>query len=143
MGWLQDLLQEVPLSGVMRERVKLAEERYAAASEQVEILKQRVALLEKENAELRSQAPPQIQSNLKGDTARVLVQLFRADDIDDRDTRVIARALGMELSVLKYHLDRLDQAGLAQVGSANYVSGAVYWLLTPAGRQKVVEENMI
>jgi hypothetical protein len=38
MGWIEDLLKEVPLSAVMQERVKLAEQRYAAASEQNEIL---------------------------------------------------------------------------------------------------------
>jgi DNA-binding MarR family transcriptional regulator len=106
------------------------------------ILKQRVALLEKENAELREQAPRR-DSALGHDTARVLVHLFQANDIDDRDVRTMAQALGMEIGVLKYHLDRLDQAGFASVSSGNYVTGAMYWSLSPEGRRKVVEGGLV
>lgn len=142
MGWLQDILKEVPLSAVAQERVKLAEQRYAAANEQVEILKQRVSLLEKENAELRAQIPPTNQTAFGADTTRVLVHLFKADNIDARDIRAMADTLGMALSVLKYHLDQLEQADCAEMTGGNYVTGATYWALTPAGRRKVVEDGL-
>jgi hypothetical protein len=35
MGWLQDLLKEVPLSSVLRERVTLAEQKYALLADKV------------------------------------------------------------------------------------------------------------
>jgi hypothetical protein len=57
MGWLQDLLKEVPLSPVLQERVKLAEDRYANASRENEELTRRIGVLEAENAELRRQIP--------------------------------------------------------------------------------------
>jgi hypothetical protein len=72
-------------------------------------LKQKVALLEKENADLKALVPAKGKSDLDDDTTRVLVYLFSANDQDERDTRVMVRSLGMELSILKYHLDRLDQ----------------------------------
>jgi len=34
MGWLEDLLKEVPLSAVMKERVQLAADKLALATEQ-------------------------------------------------------------------------------------------------------------
>lgn len=137
MGWLQDLLQEVQLSGVLLERVKAAEEQY---TQQITSLTQRVAHLEKENAGLRDQLPK--PSEVQNDTTRVLLALFRAPDIDHREVRVISRQLEMERSVLQYHLDQLEEAGLATLGGGNYVTGAVYWSLTPAGRKKVVEERL-
>ncbi|MET3907094.1 DNA-binding MarR family transcriptional regulator [Bradyrhizobium sp. S3.3.6] len=138
MGWLLDLLEEVSLPGALRERVKLAEDKY---TEHITELTQRVAILEKENAGLRDQLPQ--PSGLVADTSRVLVTLFRASNIDDRDVAVLTRKLQMEKSVLQYHLDELDKAGLATCAGGNYVSGALYWALTPAGRKKVVEEKLI
>lgn len=138
MGWLLDLLEEASLPGALRERVKLAEDRYI---EQITELTQRVAVLERENAELRDKLPR--SSGIDADTARVLVALFRASDIDDRDVAVITHALRMERGVLQYYLDELDNAGLATCTGGNGISGAVYWALTPAGRKKVVEEKLI
>jgi DNA-binding HxlR family transcriptional regulator len=50
--------------------------------------------------------------------------------------------LGMEIGVLKYHLDRLREARLADVAGGNYVHGHVYWALTPAGRKYTVERKL-
>jgi DNA-binding transcriptional ArsR family regulator len=145
MGSIQDLLQEVPLAAVLRERVALADQKYEAAIRQVEALKQRVTALEHENAELRAQIPRQIKSSpaLSDDTVRVLVQIFRARDIEDRDVGALAQVLGMERGVMQYHLDRLYDGGLAETTGGNYLHGHVYWGLTPKGRQHVVERKLI
>ena len=47
MSLVQDLLKEVPLSAVLQERVKLAEDRYTAANKEIESLKQRIGALER------------------------------------------------------------------------------------------------
>jgi hypothetical protein len=60
MGWIEDfqnLLQGVPLSAVLRERIALAEQKYEATLRENEQLKQKVEFLERENAELRAQIP--------------------------------------------------------------------------------------
>ena len=141
MGSIQDLLQEVPLAAVLRERVALAEQKYEAAIRQVEELKQRVAALERENAELRARIPHRKETTLGEDTARVLVQIFKARELEDRAVDTMARALGMEEGVLRYHLDRLNEAGLAHMTSGDHEH--VYWALEPKGRQYVVEHNLI
>ena len=133
MGLLQDLLKEVPLSAVLQERIKLAEDRYAAASKEIENLKQRIGALEKENAELRAKIPQDVEVSLSADTSRVIIHLFRAREIEDRDVGAMSYALGMEKGLLKYHLDRLQEAELADVTGGNYLHGHVYWALTPAG----------
>jgi DNA-binding MarR family transcriptional regulator len=98
---------------------------------QLEQLKQRLAALERENAELRAQIPHGKEVvSLSDDTTRVLVHLFRTDDLDDRDIGAMARALSMDRGTMQYHLDRLDEAKLAQCTGGN-ADGSVYWALTP------------
>jgi hypothetical protein len=142
MSLLQDLLQEVPLSAVLRERVTLAESRFAEANRQMETLKQRVQTLEIENAELRAQIPKG-GVQLSPDTCRVLVHLFRTRELEERDVGAMADALQMEGGVLQYHLDCLQESNLADVSGGNYVHGHVYWTSTPEGRRYVVEQRLI
>jgi DNA-binding MarR family transcriptional regulator len=85
----------------------------------------------------------QRQNELGGDTSRVLVHLFRAKEIEDRDVGAMARAFGFESGILKYHLDRLADAGFADETGLNYLHGHVYWALTPEGRRYVVESKLI
>jgi DNA-binding transcriptional ArsR family regulator len=146
MGSIQDLLQEVPLAAVLRERVALADQKYETAMREVAQLKERVADLERENAELRAQIPADDEddaASLQPDTARVLVHLFKANLPEARDVGNMAMTLGMERGVLQYHLDRLYDAGLAETAGANYLHGHVYWALTPEGRRYAVECKLI
>jgi len=143
MGWLQDLLQEVPLSSVLRERVALAEERYEHAIQEIKSCKQRIAVLESENEGLRAKIPPEPLNTLGDDTTRVLIHLFRTAELDDRDVGAMARRLEMERALLQYHLDRLLDGRLAEETGGNYLHGHVYWALTPEGRRYVVERKLI
>jgi DNA-binding transcriptional ArsR family regulator len=143
MGSIQDLLQEVPLAAVLRERVALADQKYEAALRDVEQLQRKVAALEKENAELRAQIPQTKQAALSDDTNRVLVHIFRAEQLEERDVGVMASALGLERSVMQYHLDLLREAGLAESAGGNYVHRHIYWALKPEGRRHVVEGKLI
>jgi hypothetical protein len=143
MGWLEDLLKEVPLSAVLKERIQLAEDKFAHAAKENELLRQQISALEKENGELRAKTPQRTGPSLSNDTKQVLIHLFRATELDDRDVGAMSHALDVELGLLKYHhLDRLDEAKLAKVGSGNYVTEQIFWMLTPAGRQYVVENNL-
>jgi hypothetical protein len=92
---------------------------------------------------LRAQIPRRKETSLDDDTARVLVQIFKARELEDRDVGAMAEALGMERGVLQYHLDCLDEADLARTAGGNYLHGHTYWELEPKGRQYVVEHNLI
>lgn len=86
---------------------------------------------------------PRRSDALGEDTSRVLVRLFEASELEDRDVGAIATTLQMEKGILQYHLDRLEEAKFADVTSANYLHGHVYWALTPEGRRYVVDHNLI
>jgi DNA-binding MarR family transcriptional regulator len=141
MGAIQDLLQEVPLSAVLKERLALAEQKYEGAMRENAELKQQVRALEEENTNLRAQVPRQHQNDLSEDTARVLAHLFRAEG-DAQDVGMTARMLQMEKGLVKYHLDQLESADLATCTGFNTISGHVYWALTPAGRKYAVENKL-
>jgi DNA-binding transcriptional ArsR family regulator len=143
VGWLQDLLKEIPLSSILRERVVIAEEKYETAVKSIESYKQRIASLEHENEKLRAQIPSQSESGLSGETKSVLVLIFKSPTLEHRDIGAMARALKMELGILQYHLDRLREAGLAEITGGNYLDGHVYWGLTTEGRRFVVESKLV
>jgi predicted ArsR family transcriptional regulator len=77
------------------------------------------------------------------DTVRVLVHLFKTEAKEDRDIIAIAKQLAMVSNVVRYHLDQLTVAGLADMESGKYVYGRVYWGSTTAGRKYVVERKLI
>jgi DNA-binding transcriptional ArsR family regulator len=143
MGWIEDVLKEVPLSAVLKERIALADQKYESAIQQVDDLKKKIAALERENADLRAQIPHHEETSFAEDTSRVLVQMFRAKTIEERDVGNMARALNMERGVMQYHLDRLKEAGFAGSTGGNYLHHHTYWVLTPQGRQYVVERKLI
>jgi hypothetical protein len=141
MGLVQDLLEQVPLAAVLRERVALADQKYEAAIRESEQLKRRVEALERENAELRTQIPQAKEVALSNDTKRVLAHLFKAQT--QQDVGAIAMGLGMERGLLQYHLDCLLKYGLADVAGLNYLHDHTYWALTTEGRRRVVEGDLI
>jgi hypothetical protein len=141
MGAIQDLLTEVPLSAVLKERVALADQKYERAQEEIEGYKRRIIALEREVETLRAQIPSGSRDKLDNDAERALVHLFRATEIDARDVGYMVRTLGIEHGVLRYHLDQLADAGFAAVSSAR--DGHVYWMIKPDGRRYVMERKLI
>lgn len=86
---------------------------------------------------------PWRQNDLEYDTKRVLVHMFRAADLEDRDVGTMAMRLGLEKGVMEYHLDRLLEAGLADISGSHPDLGHIYWYVMPEGRRYVVERKLI
>jgi hypothetical protein len=85
----------------------------------------------------RPTAPP--DDSLEDKTTTVLLHLFESDDDEEqRDVGAMAAILQMPRSVLKYHLDQLEAARLADCVDVNSITEQVIWALTPAGRQYVM-----
>jgi hypothetical protein len=117
------LLTEVPLSAVLKERVALADQKYERAKEEIEGYKRRIAALERDVETLRAQIPSDSSDALDNDAERALVHLFRATEIDARDVGYMARTLGIEQGVLRYHVDQLADGSFAGVSGAKSPSG--------------------
>ena len=151
-GWLQRLLQDVPLNAALRERVKLADQKYDAALRENEQLKQKVGALQRESVELRAQNATLRAQNatlraqiphatvLSDDTKRVLVHLYKARQA--QEIGAMATALGIEKGLVRYHLERLSETGLVRTAGSNYRTGHAFWAVTLAGRRRVVEDKL-
>jgi DNA-binding transcriptional ArsR family regulator len=83
------------------------------------------------------------EDDLPDDTKRVLVHMFQAVELEDRDVGTMAMALRMEKGVMRYHLDRLEEAGFADISGSHPDLGHVYWYLLPEGRRYVVERKLM
>ena len=106
MGAIADLLKEIPLSAVLRERVKLVEQKYELLEGENSVLKDRVAKLEQENAELRARMPEIPSDDLSDDDKKTPAGLLHAwndraggpfgEPVVENDLNALARRLGMD-----------------------------------------------
>jgi hypothetical protein len=87
--------------------------------------------------------PQQRQNDLREETIRILAHMFKMRDRERLHVGAMAMELQLERNILQYHLDRLQQAQLADLTSFNTVSGHVYWDLTKAGRRFVFERKLV
>jgi hypothetical protein len=86
---------------------------------------------------------PRRQNELDDNAERLLVYMFRAVEMEDRDVGMMAARLGLEIGVLRYYLDRLSELGFADISGSHPDLGHVYWYLLPEGRRYVVEWKLI
>jgi hypothetical protein len=82
-------------------------------------------------------------SEIGVDADRVLVHLFTTSNQSMRDVGAMARQLGFEEGFLKYHLDSLEEAGLAECTGFNTLSEEVYWAITKEGRKYAVLHKLV
>ena len=101
--------------------------------------------LAKLNLAVRSEAFPTIQNTpnaeLSEGSQRVLTYLFEIVDSDLGGVSRMSVELGINEGMLKYHLDCLDDAGLALCGSADDYDK--YWAITPEGRKYAVQHHLV
>ena len=153
MGIIANFLKGIPLSAVLRERVKLSKQKYELLEGENSVLKDRVAKLEQENVELRAQIPAIPSDDLSDDDKKMLTRLLHAwndhtgdpyrEPVVENDVNALARHLGMDRNTAHYHLDRLEKRGLVHrtVSAARY-GYSCWWLLTERGRAYVVENGL-
>jgi hypothetical protein len=94
-------------------------------------------------AEAFTPPTPQRQDDFRDDTINILTYLFKTTDQELRDVSAMAIVIDLERNVLQYHLDRLQEANLAESTGFNYMTGRVYWNLTVEGRRYVVEHKLV
>jgi hypothetical protein len=82
-------------------------------------------------------------TDLNEDTIDVLVHMFKTKNPEDRDVGILASNLGLEGNVSQYHLDRLQDAKLAESTGFNYMLARVYWGLTAEGRRYAMEHKLV
>ena len=150
---LSDLINEHGSSTILKERLQLIADRY-------DLLDEKNTQIQEHNEKLESDlksAQEKINSleealkensansstlTLQEDTSQILKLLFQHESLDPS---VIAHQLSMEIGVIEYHLNELDEKELAVIGSISSGNpltgsrGSIEWCITPEGRKHVVE----
>ncbi len=133
MGIITELLKDMPLSAVLRERLKELEKKYSE-------LETENAKLKQENEKLRTihEEPTKI-SELNENEVKILV--FLSSCRSEPTEEIIAGYLGLSLTKTKYFLERMWDKYLY---SHDYYDGkpSEYYLLQK-GREYLIENNLI
>lgn len=141
MGWIADLLKEIPSAA-----------RYKAELEEMEgentKLKQKVFSLESENNNLRQEIQrrddviqkEKSHNNLL-DEIKVNILLFLSKQRDKLTDEQVFRSLNMNPQVVKFHLQELEKSRM--VCRALYVGSPCEWYLAQEGRRYLIENKLI
>jgi septal ring factor EnvC (AmiA/AmiB activator) len=152
LAMFEKLINEHGSSVILKERIELINDKYEAletklvnSEKEKELLQQENELLKQKIEQLQAQV---IESQPKGDDLpteqqSILKSLFKANS-SVRD-EIIAQELNIEIGVLNYHLDELQEKGFLNHPSiimGNSITGAKGFKkrsISKSGRKYVVE----
>ena len=147
MSWIKELLTDIPLSEVLKERIALADDRVTRADAEYRRIERelsdatsKIERLEKEVYALRAQVSAASKPDLSSETIAVFKHLFHAEG-EECDITFTSHRVGLSLGKTKYHLDALKTAKFAACTGGNFLHGHTYWSLTPRGRKFAVESG--
>ena len=138
MGWLTDIFKDVPLSAELRGKL-------AAVEAENDALKTDNVILKDDLREARAQI-----LNLE----KKLEQFAHHSELDDTDVLVLkevaltsepaasylAAKLNLELSIVEFHLERLEDLDYLSTWS---IGGVERYSLEPKGRDHLIKKNLI
>jgi len=149
MGILTDIIKELPLSALLREKLQELEKNYEKLEEENIKLKDENCSLRQNFDELSQQVKqneddnkqPE-QSELNEDSERVLKVLFDAGH--ELSIQHIASAISKDISTTQYHVDILVDRGLVLPSRQEYhlisEESTQYYSLDIDGRAYVIEK---
>ncbi len=147
MGWIVDLLSEVPLSAVLREKVSQLESKYTALEAENKVLKSENADLRlklddarREVERLQKQADEKRvhESDLLEVQQRTLLLLAKHGELEVED---IARLSGQSVEAAKYHVDELFHRHFVAWSSGDDIEPV--WHLDHKGRGYLVQRGLL
>ncbi|MGR3173786.1 MAG: hypothetical protein ACUZ8N_04225 [Candidatus Scalindua sp.] len=147
MGFITDLLKDIPLSAVIREKLIEVEKKLSVFEQQNKQLQTNLNQATKEiqslkelNQELQ-RTKDQDTKKIDNVTEQILQQFF--DARNDLPLSFIESSLSLDTNIVKYHFDILrehEYIGLASVGlDLPGCSGPALYSISPKGRKYVME----
>ncbi|MDX6405951.1 MAG: hypothetical protein QOH70_3406 [Blastocatellia bacterium] len=146
MGLITDLLKDIPLSAVLREKLASAEQNYAALDTENAILKDDKRDLQVRVVELERQVDDLNQeleklTHVDDDLEEIEIELLRAlSNPNVRQAEEMVGMVGSNLTRVEYHLRRLVEAKYIFSGSTSTVT---YYGLKQKGREVLIKRKMI
>jgi chromosome segregation ATPase len=146
MGFITDLLKDIPLSAVLRERLAEADQKVSALEAQVRKLEtestQLRATVKQKDAEIErllAQTQKQQTAGLAEIEKRILLMLASEGSIGEGD---IAKRLGVGQHVADHHLEKLEDAQMIWAEKATY-GVPLCWQLMRPGRDYLIEHGLL
>jgi predicted nuclease with TOPRIM domain len=156
MGFITDLLKDIPLSAVIREKLIEAEKKLSVFEQQNKNLQanlnqatKEIESLKKLNQELQ-RATSQKKKKLDKVTEQILKQFF--DIGRDLPLEHFMSTLSLEISIVEYHFDLLLEGGFIQQATIGHSGNTLIdarfggdsstpntFQITPNGRKYIVE----
>ena len=132
MGILIDILKEIPINAVLRDKLQELEKKY-------EELEAENVKLKEENLKLRSKVQELTSSDqLCENEVKILILMSSLNQ--SLSAEQIASGLGLNLTKIKYYLGRMDDQ---YVYSAHLVGSHSLHSLTQKGREYLVENDLV
>jgi len=149
MSWITDLLQDIPLSAVLREKIGLIETKYQTAETQIaslksenESLKESNAQLETENVQLKKQIASLAHTDELLDEIDVnILRIIGLSKYNQPWADFIAEELQLHVEEVKYHLNKLESA--KYILSADYGDGIWQYSFRDKGREYAIKNKLL
>ena len=145
MGWITDLLQELPLSAIQRERLSLAEQKYAlleTKQSDIEVDNKTLRLnIEKAEIEIQNlkKLTEKSHSNHLEKVKEEMLQLLAANP--DVTEEQLSRAMNIGTQLVMFHLAELENTSLVH-GSYSAIE-PTSWSLAHEGRAYLVTHGLL
>ncbi|HDY66198.1 MAG TPA: hypothetical protein ENH85_00250 [Candidatus Scalindua sp.] len=149
MGLIVDLLKDIPLSAVIKEKLIEAEKKLSVFEKQNKYLQanldqatKEIESLKKLNQELQRAANQEIEKHDEV-TEQILRQFFKTGK--ELSPGYFASSLSLEISVIEYHFDILIKNGYINHASSNrsFITGqsSTTYLISPQGREYIMKNT--
>lgn len=141
MGWITDILKEIPLSAVLKEKLEMREAEYDKLKAERDDLR-----LQLEKAQAEIQCLKKDAERLKPggdlDEAEVKILLLLASARHEIIAGDIAQATGISPTKTQYYVTKLEEAGF--VDGIHFYSGqASEYLIAHKGREYLISRNLV
>jgi DNA-binding MarR family transcriptional regulator len=142
MGILSDLLKEIPLSAVLREKIATFEQEIAALKEENAILKDDNRQLQTENKRLKDEIESFTHPvDLHETEKKILIYLADSNSLNFNDSMV--ENLNLDQTRLHYFLETLRERNYITLLNGAVFGVASKYALTQKGREFLIKNNLV
>lgn len=140
MGFITDILKDIPVNAVLREKLKDFEKKHEELEAEITKLKGENKKLVDENQQLKSELKELTNIGELGEDETKILRLLAMSERELTDEE-IAGKLGFQLVKTKYYLERMWREYIC---SYDYVNGrpSEYYLIQK-GREYLIKNNLI
>ena len=149
MSWITDFLKEIPLSAVLKEKIGIIEDKYAAMETQNSILEgdlrkayAQITQLQHENQRLLDRIEKVTHKEVEDAELKLLKLIADLSEQSETWESVVKPESGLSNARFEYHVHNLEEAGYVSSNVSHRDYGSLY-SLTQMGRRFLISKDML